>query len=556
MRSSCAGRRARAPSRRARPRRPHPHRHRRQRPEERPSRRGGRRAGRRLRRANGDEFVDLFGPLRSSRRRDPHGQRSAPPTRRRAVCGGRAPTRGDLYERDYEGQYCIGCEAFLDPDELDRRSLPRAPSAPDVVGSGTGSSGLSRYGDRIGSCDREWRAAHRARRRVATRCSHNSFEAGCATSASRGSIERAHGGGSRCPTTRRRWSTSGSTRWRTTSPRSGTAPTARPIEWWHGSGRTDPSHRQGHHPLPRPLLAGDPAAAGLPLPTAVFVHDYLTVDGAGLQVERGVSRSFRPRVRYGVTYCAGGACATSCGRATSTFARSCWLGEPTSPRTQLGNLVARTVALVARSRPDGCTRERRPAPQPSSWPGSSRRLCDRRGARAIRPSDGSPRSVGDRDRGGPARASARAWELARHERETGSPSGDLDALLAVLVRACETAAHELRAFCLQVRAHRASSRVSRSGPARTLFPKAAHTRHVDGTLARSSSASRMCDRSHAHPARAAPRAAPGAPHRGGVANRRCRLEPGAGRSPAAGAVRARCRRRSGAPRRPRRRRGS
>ena len=25
---------------------------------------------------------------------------------------------GDLYERDYEGRYCSGCEAFLSPDDL------------------------------------------------------------------------------------------------------------------------------------------------------------------------------------------------------------------------------------------------------------------------------------------------------------------------------------------------------------------------------------------------------------------------------------------------------
>lgn len=80
-------------------------------------------------------------------------------------------------------------------------------------------------------------------------------------------------------------------------------------------------------------------------------------------------------------------------------------------------------------------------------------------------------------------ASARPWDLARRERKSGSRSSDLDALLAVLVRACEAAAHELRPFVPEGAA-RIERAVASLDPAlaRTLFPKAAHTRHEDGTL--------------------------------------------------------------------------
>src|SRR5215216_3946290 len=40
---------------------------------------------------------------------------------------------GDLYERDYEGLYCAGCEAFLAPDELEDGVCPDHREAPERV---------------------------------------------------------------------------------------------------------------------------------------------------------------------------------------------------------------------------------------------------------------------------------------------------------------------------------------------------------------------------------------------------------------------------------------
>ena len=64
----------------------------------------------------------------------------------------------------------------------------------------------------------------------------------------------------------------------TTSPRSTTPTTARSIErYWRESPEPRARHRQGHHALPRRLLARDAPLGAGPLPTTVLVHGYVTL---------------------------------------------------------------------------------------------------------------------------------------------------------------------------------------------------------------------------------------------------------------------------------------
>ena len=103
-------------------------------------------------RAHGDEFVDLFGPL--SVQLDDVIRTSSDPRHRPGVerLWRACAARGDLYEKDYEGTYCIGCEAFLDPDELDSAGrCVEHRATPDVVRERNWFFRLSRYGDRIGT---------------------------------------------------------------------------------------------------------------------------------------------------------------------------------------------------------------------------------------------------------------------------------------------------------------------------------------------------------------------------------------------------------------------
>jgi methionyl-tRNA synthetase len=52
---------------------------------------------------------------------------------------------GDLYQRSYEGLYCVGCEAFLDERELDQGLCPTHRQAPELVCERNWFFRLSRY---------------------------------------------------------------------------------------------------------------------------------------------------------------------------------------------------------------------------------------------------------------------------------------------------------------------------------------------------------------------------------------------------------------------------
>jgi methionyl-tRNA synthetase len=53
--------------------------------------------------------------------------------------------RGDLYRRHYEGLYCVGCEQFYPPDELPGGRCPEHRTVPDLVSEENWFFRLSRY---------------------------------------------------------------------------------------------------------------------------------------------------------------------------------------------------------------------------------------------------------------------------------------------------------------------------------------------------------------------------------------------------------------------------
>jgi methionyl-tRNA synthetase len=52
---------------------------------------------------------------------------------------------GDLYQRDYEGLYCVGCEAFVLPDYLADGRCPEHEEAPELIVERNWFFRLSRY---------------------------------------------------------------------------------------------------------------------------------------------------------------------------------------------------------------------------------------------------------------------------------------------------------------------------------------------------------------------------------------------------------------------------
>jgi methionyl-tRNA synthetase len=57
--------------------------------------------------------------------------------------------RGDLYRRRYRGLYCVGCEQFFTPDELEDGRCPEHGTSPEVVEEENWFFRLSRYQDEV-----------------------------------------------------------------------------------------------------------------------------------------------------------------------------------------------------------------------------------------------------------------------------------------------------------------------------------------------------------------------------------------------------------------------
>ena len=217
-------------------------------------------------------------------------------------------------------------------------------------------------------------------------------------------------------------------------------------------------------------------SAGEPLPTAIFVHDYLTVDGQKLSKSFGAPARPRRdrRVASEPTRCAGGFCATCRVPATPTSARSGSRARANELADGLGNLINRTIALVARDRPNGVAQSSLGtghsstlhSGRPSHSARHRRRLLPLRRQRC-------GRGVLVARRGGqPARRGHRPWERAEGETE-GDAGSYRDEALRVLVDACHTLARESKPFLPA-----ASDRIERALVAcdpnlgRQLFPKA------------------------------------------------------------------------------------
>ncbi len=124
---------------------------------------------------------------------------------------------GDLYRRRYAGLYCTGCEQFYTPAEL-RGSSPGASTRAAAPSTGpsrsrsarrTGSSGCPGTPRRCGRRSPPGGCAS-SRPGAATRSSRSSTAA-WPTSRCRGPRRGPAGGASRCPATRGRSSTCGST---------------------------------------------------------------------------------------------------------------------------------------------------------------------------------------------------------------------------------------------------------------------------------------------------------------------------------------------------------
>jgi len=417
-------------------------------------------------RRNAAAFAELAGPLALSY--DDFIQTSSDP---RHLGGAQrlwraCAERGDLYLKEYQGLYCVGCEQFYREAELTGGRCPEHGTVPQPVSERNWFFRLSRYREQLHDL------VSSGLLRVEPAGRRNEVLAFIASgledfSVSR-STQRAHGWGIPVPGDPGQimyvwWDALGN--YISALGYGGQAEEYK--RWWrHGDRRV---HLVGKGVLrfhavywPAMLLS-----AGEPLPTDILVHDYLTTDGRKISKSGGgtpdpvaLVRQFgTDSVRWWLLREV-----PRVGDADFTVARLIARANA-DLAGGLGNLVSRTVAMVHRYRggvvPGGVV-PGEGADLGGADPGGGEGWAGDPGAgRLLAACEQAPGLVDAALGGFDFRAAAdaiwdivdaanryiedvRPWQLARSQRNP--EAGRLDAALALLVRACRCLAGQLAPF--------------------------------------------------------------------------------------------------------------
>lgn len=348
--------------------------------------------------------------------------------------------RGDLYRRSYTGLYCTGCEGFYTADELTGGLCPEHRTVPEEVAEENWFFRLSRYQDRLRDLvsSGELLVQPDFRRREVL----SFIESGLADFSVSRSVERTRGWGIPVPDDPDQviyvWYDALANY--ITGPGYGTDPKGYERWWVHADQRV---HVIGKgilrfHAVYWPALL---LSAGLPLPTTILVHEYLTAEGekigksAGDTVDPGtiVERFGTDALRWWLL--------RDVSRTTDTDyteARLITRHDEDLVNT-IGNLVNRTVSMVAAYR-SGVV--------PTS---ASSDLAADRGQALVRVNAAmtdtfdpraATRAIVDLAETANRYVAAREpWSLARAQRHQ-----DLDVVLAELVRTCREVARLLYPF--------------------------------------------------------------------------------------------------------------
>jgi methionyl-tRNA synthetase len=422
---------------------------------------------------NADAFAALGGVL--SLTTDDFIRTSRDPRHRPGVERFWRACAADLYRRRYEGLYCTGCEQFYTPAELRDGRCPEHETVPQQVSEENWFFRLSRYAEPLRA------AITSGRLRIEPAGRRNEvlafIDAGLEDFSVSRPAGRAGGWGIPVPGDPGQviyvWFDALCNYVTALGP-PGAAGYRR---WWGGPGNRVHVLGKGvlrFHAVYWPAML---LSSGQPLPTAVFVHDYLTAGG------RKISKSG-----------AGGAVSEPAGLAAAygTDAVRWWLLREV-PRVGdadftvgrlvaraddelangLGNLVNRVVAMIHRYR--GGRVPAAPAPAPAAraavtgpaaqaalaGPAAQAALAgSERLAAACREADAAVGAALDDfdfrrataavwrivDEANAFVSQARPWELARAERDGRAGDEQLDAVLAQLAGACSVLGRELAPF--------------------------------------------------------------------------------------------------------------
>jgi methionyl-tRNA synthetase len=422
--------------------------------------------------AKAHRFADLSGQLSLSY--DDFLRTSVDPRHRAGVerLWRACAARGDLYERDYEGLYCVGCEAFLSADGLDRDgACPEHRRRPDRVAERNWFFRLSRYAEEVLAAIESGRLGIEPEQR---RNEILGFvRRGLADFSVSRSAERAAGWGIPVPDDPAQvvWVWFDALANYVSALDYGTGGDSYAFWWEQADERVHVvgkgiAHLHAVH-WPAVLLS-----AGAAVPTAILVHDYLTVNGEKLSKSRGgaadpglvASRYGRDALRWWFAR-------DVCLAADADFRAELVASRGNELANGLGNLVNRVLALA-----DGRTRV-----DTTDVPAEGRALLEAGRHLHVLVDEALDRFdlaaaaaaiwsvVVEANR---FVASTRPWELRKLAERDEEAARILDAILGLLFETIGTVTHEFRPFLPDGAARIEQALDARDRElARTLFPK-------------------------------------------------------------------------------------
>jgi methionyl-tRNA synthetase len=396
----------------------------------------------------GQRFVELAGPLQLSN--DDFIHTSTDPRHRPGVeqLWRACAEAGDLYQRDYEGLYCTGCEAFVVPGELAGGRCPEH-GEPETIVERNWFFALSRYQDALLDLIRSGRLRvepeHRRNEVLAF------VESGLTDFSVSRARERARGWGIPVPSDPTQviyvWFDALANY--ITALESGTE-SADYSRWWRESDARLHVIGKGivrFHAIYWPAIL---LSAGQPLPTAIFVHDYLTLEGQKLSKSLGTAIDpLRVVERYGPDALRWWFLRDGPRNGDADFREELVALRANELADGLGNLINRTIALVSRNSSNGAQPTSEPPPAAGALQGLSSELPsaidEALAVFDLRAAAGALwEVVAEANR---LVSATRPWELARAARAGDQLAAtQVDSLLAVLLETCRVVAGELRPF--------------------------------------------------------------------------------------------------------------